>query len=109
MDYKDNMKRMGIECPGPEPEGETPAPENQAFVSACMSAASARAASVGWRLGKSILTHSDAWGFLFRIDLQSPDESQNLYVSHRLVFWSAGKAPTIAGTALFPDFDLKPL
>jgi hypothetical protein len=95
--------------PGPEPDGETPVPENSAFVSACMSVVSDRAAAMGWRLGNSILTHSDVWGFVFRIDLKSKYRVQNSGLSHRFVCWSAEEDDTVAGTALLSGLRLKSL
>jgi len=89
--------------PGPVPDGETPVSENPAFVSACMSVVSGRAALRGWRLGNSILTHSDVWGFVFRIDIQSRYQVQNSAVSHRFICWSAEEDDTVMGTAIVLD------
>lgn len=96
-------------CPDPEPDGETRVHDNPAFVNKCMSNISNRATSLGWRLGNSILTRSDVWGFVFRIDLRSRREVQSSEISHRFICWSAEKDDTIAGTALVPAFKLKPL
>jgi hypothetical protein len=95
--------------PGPEPDGETPVSENRSFISACMSTASRDAAAMGWRLGKSILTHSDIWGFVFRIDIQSKHQTQGSKPTHRFICWSAEGDDTVAGTALVPGYKLKPL
>jgi hypothetical protein len=103
------MNYTEIMCPGPVPDGETPVSENPAFVSACMSTVSDHAAAIGWSFGNSILTHSDIWGFVFRIDLQSKYRVENSRISHRFVCWSAETDDAIMGTALFPGLELKPL
>jgi hypothetical protein len=95
--------------PGPTPEGETPVTDNPPFVNACTTLASSQAASFGLRFGKSILTHSDVWGFIWRIDFlvkeQRPDSKQVC----RLVCWSAEDNNEIMGTATFVAQPLEPL
>ncbi len=95
--------------PGPEPDGETPVSDNPAFVSACMSVVLRDAAVMGCRLGSYILTHSDVWGFVFRIDLQSKYRIQSSKPTHRFICWSAEEDDKVAGTALIPGYKLKPL
>jgi hypothetical protein len=82
-----------------EPDKETVA-DNPAFVSACMARVSARAAAVGWRLGNSILTHSDIWGFVFRIDIQIEGEGHYPEFAQRYICWSGDQDDSIAGTAV---------
>lgn len=74
-----------------------------------MSKVSSRAELMGLRLGRSALTHSDIWGFVFRIDLRSRNQSQSAEISHRFVCWSAEKDDVVMGTVLIPGFKLKPL
>lgn len=95
--------------PGPVPDGETLASENPAFVSACMTIASGDAEAVGWRLGKSILTHSDIWGFVFRIDIETKHQDQSAQLVRRFICWSAEEKDTVAGTAMISGRKLKPL
>src|ERR1700693_3721235 len=87
-------------CPGPVPEDETVTVEKPAFVSACMSIASSDAAALGWRLGKSILTHSDVWGFVWRIDFRTKDHAQDPEFANRLVCWGSEDG-TALGTATY--------
>jgi hypothetical protein len=96
-------------CPGPVPDGETPAPENPAFVSACISVISSDAAATGWHLGNSILTHNDVWGFVFRIDIQPEPRTENSERVSRFVCWSAEEDDTVAGTAVYSARKIKPL
>ncbi len=103
------MNQTERRYPGPVPDGETPVLENPTFVNACMSVVSGRAASIGWRLGKSILTRSDVWGFVFRIDLQSKHQVQSAEVGHRFICWRAQEDDAVMGSALIPGRNLKPL
>jgi hypothetical protein len=98
-------ERHGENAPGLEPDGETPVSENPSFVSACLSIASRDAAALGWRLGKSILTYSYVWGFVFRIDIQSKYQIQNSKLTHRFICWSAEEDDKVAGTALIPGYN----
>jgi hypothetical protein len=109
MSHTNNLNRSERICPAPEPDGETPVPENPAFLSACMRKISTRAALSGARLGKSLLTHSEIWGFVFRIDIQSKAKAQNPEFNHRFICWSAEEDDAVMGTALIPGYKLKPL
>lgn len=95
--------------PSPTPDGEMAVTDNPPFVNACMTFASSLAASHGLRFGKSMLTHSDVWGFVWRIDFlvkeQRPDSKQVC----RLVCWSAEDNNEIMGTATFVAQLLEPL
>jgi hypothetical protein len=95
-----------LSFPGAVPDGETAAPENQPFVSMCTSKASRIAAARGWRLGKSLLTHSDTWGFIWRIDFKYQDDDSR-FVS-RFVCWSLEGDPAVYGTAMYHE-NLEPL
>lgn len=96
-------------CPGPKPDGETAVAENPPFVSACMSLASGEAASLGGRLGKSLLTHSDIWGFIWRVDFQTKYLGQDGKFVIRFVCWSGEDDNAIMGTATYPAMGLEPL
>lgn len=95
-------------CPGPAPEGETGAAENPAFVSACMSVVSDHAAAYGWRLRNSMLTHSDVWGFVWRIDFLTKDQDPDSKFVARMVCWSAQEHATVVGTATYFAQPLEP-
>ena len=92
--------------PGPEPDGETPASENPAFVSACRSIVSERASALGWRLEKSILTHSDVWGLVWRIDFKARGHPEGSHYVNRVICWGSADG-TVLGTATV--FGQKPL
>ena len=95
--------------PGPKPNGETAGVENHAFVTACMSLASSEAASVGGRLGKSLLTHSDIWGFIWRVDFLMNYLGPDRKFVTRFVCWSPEGNDAVMGTASYPAWGLEPL
>lgn len=84
--------------PSAVPKGETVVAGNPIFVNACMSIVSIDASSLGWRLGKSILTHSDVWGLVWRIDFQVPDQSADLELINRFICWGSADGGVL-GTA----------
>jgi hypothetical protein len=94
--------------PSPVPEGETTAAEEPAFVHACMSTASDLAAAHDWRLGRSILTHSDVWGLVWRIDFRVKDQSQESKLINRFVCWGTADGE-ILGTATVVRQNVEPL
>lgn len=91
--------------PSPLPDGEAPA-DNAAFVSACISVASDRAAALGWRLGKSVLTRSDIWGLVWRVDFKAKDHRENSPHVSRMILWGTADG-VVLGTATI--FGQKPL
>jgi len=100
------MNETEIPCPGPVPENETPETDNPVFVSACMAVTSVDAASLGWRLGKSVLTHSDLWGLVWRIDFRAPGHPEDSDYVNRRICWGT-KDGEVLGTATV--FGQKPL
>jgi hypothetical protein len=95
--------------PGPAPEGETSVAENPAFVSACMSMISGHAAAYGWQLRNSKLTHSDVWGFVWRIDFLTKEQDPGSKSVARMVCWSAQEDAALVGTATYFAYPLEPL
>ena len=96
-------------CPGPAPKDETRVAENPAFISACMSVVSDHADAYGWRLRNSMLTHSDAWGFVWRIDFLTKDQDPESAFVARMVCWSAEEDARVMGTATYFGRPLEPL
>lgn len=94
--------------PGPVPNGETPVADNPCFVGACMSVVSDHAAAYDWRLKNSKLTHSEVWGFVWRIDFLTRDQDPNSKFVARMVCWSARKDATVMGTATYFAQQLEP-
>lgn len=92
--------------PNPEPAGEAAAAENSAFVNACKAVVSDRAAALGWHLGRSILTWSEVWGLVWRIDFKAKDHPESSPLVNRVICWG-GPDGTVSGTATI--FGQKPL
>jgi len=84
--------------PSAEPNGETAAAENSVFVNACMSMISDRAAALGWHLGRSLLTRSDVWGLVWRIDFKAKDHPESSPYVNRVICWGSPDG-TVSGTA----------
>ena len=92
--------------PSPESDGEAAVAESPAFVTACNSIVSDRATALGWRLGKSILTHSDVWGLVWRIDFQAKGHPEGSHYVNRVICWGSADG-RVLGTATV--FGQKPL
>jgi len=71
-----------------------------------MSLVSDRAAALGWRLGKSVLTHSNVWGLVWRIDFLAKGHPEGLHDVIRMICWGSADG-TVLGTATV--FGRKPL
>ena len=95
-------------CRGPVPDGETAVGENPSFISACMSVVSDHADAFGWRVRNSILTHTDFWGFVWRIDFLTKDQDPSSEFVARMVCWSAEDDAAVMGTATYFAQQLEP-
>jgi hypothetical protein len=95
-------------CPNPDPGEETPVADSPAFVSRCMSEISKYAAELDWRLGKSLLTHSDTWGLVLRIDFRTKAGYEDSNFMNRTVCWGSADG-TLVGTATFFGEKFEPL
>jgi len=100
------MKEIKRLFPNPSPEGEAPVTESAVFVRACMSLVSDRAAALGWHLGKSVLTQSNVWGLVWRIDFLAKGHPEGLRDVNRMICWGLADG-TVLGTATV--FGRKPL
>ena len=93
------MKEAERLYPSAEPAGESPVAENPAFVNACRSIVSDHAAALGWSLGRSLLTRSEAWGLAWRIDFKGKRHPESLPPVNRFICWG-GPDGTVSGTAM---------
>jgi hypothetical protein len=55
----------------------------------------------GWRFGNSILTRSDTWGLVWRIDFQIKDQPTDWPTVNRIVCWRPPGQDGIAATFAF--------
>jgi hypothetical protein len=92
--------------PSPEPAGESVATEYPAFVNACRAIVSDNAAALGWHLGRSLLTRSEVWGLVWRIDFEAKGHPEGSPLVNRVICWG-GPDGTVSGTATV--FGQKPL
>lgn len=82
------MNWMDSSYPSLVPDGETKVEDNAAFLAACSSKASSFATAHGWYLGGSVLTHSDKWGLVYRIDYRIKGQTPNSSVVNRFICWA---------------------
>src|SRR6516165_11079464 len=68
------------------PEGETVVPESPSFLAACLSHSNQMVQSSGWLLGTQLLTRSDKWGAIWRVDFKIPGEDISPLVN-RIICW----------------------
>ncbi len=84
--------------PSPEPDGETVVSESPAFVDACTSRICEFATELGWTLEKSVLTRSDMWGLVWRIDFKAEGHPEHSDTVNRHICWGSADG-TILGSA----------
>jgi hypothetical protein len=87
--------------PSALPDGEAAMAGAPSFESACMSVVSDLATVHGWHLGKSILTRSDVWGLVWRIDFQVRGQSQDSKLINRYVCWGTADGKVLGTAAIF--------
>ena len=79
------------------PTDETVLASDPAFESECMSAISDQAKDLRWRFRSSVLTKSEKWGIIWRVDFDTP-ESANTSFINRVTCWrtpeETGNGPT---------------
>jgi hypothetical protein len=68
------------------PSGEKAWPENLLFAETCLSKVNEIAAKSEWRLGAKLLTQSDRWGLILRIDFDIAGEISTSRVN-RIICW----------------------
>lgn len=74
---------------------------NPAFVSACMSIVSAHASDLGWHLEKSILTRSDVWGLVWRVDFVAREHPEGLREVNRVICWGTADGQVLGTATVF--------
>lgn len=62
------------ESPPLSPEGEKIVQGDPSFVAACQERIRYLASTGLWKLGKPLLTHSDKWGLVWRVDFEYPHD-----------------------------------
>jgi hypothetical protein len=81
------------------PEGETVVAGEARFVDACRSAIADDARKFGWSFGNSILTQSEKWGLVWRVDFFTPANGVNSVLVNRAICWGQSDG-TVNGKVL---------
>jgi hypothetical protein len=66
------------------PDGERVVPDNPAFVAGCLT--KLRARLTRYKLGTQLVSESDRWGTVLRIDFEIPDLDADHHVN-RIICW----------------------
>jgi hypothetical protein len=80
--------------PSSTPQDEIALDDESSFVDECMARIADDVERFGWRLGKSIVTRSNEWGLVWRVDLL---ETPSLGRIRRIICW---RPPGSDGTGL---------
>jgi hypothetical protein len=96
------------EPPPVEPDGETMLTDKPIFVAACEAAVADDVQQFQWHLGNSLLTQTEKWELVWRIDFTVPGNPTTLNRINRAVFWGEADG-TINGMAVAFDQQVVPL
>ena len=82
------MSAEGVELdiPSMAPEGENVLPENTTFAAECLLPWNDLITKTGWVLGAPLVTQSERWGEILRVDFKIPGEDLSPLVN-RLICW----------------------
>jgi hypothetical protein len=95
------------EIPPMVPDRETVVAHEPIFVEACTAAFAADAEKFGWSYGKSLLTRSQKWGLIWRVDFVIPERAASSRWINRAMCW--GSAGSVKGTAVGFGQQIAPL
>src|SRR6266576_3728575 len=83
------------------PENEVELQSDPPFVATCMARIENDAEKLGWRFGNSILTRSDNWGLVWRVDFHTKSEPADSTSVNRVVCWRRPSEDGIAVAFFF--------
>jgi hypothetical protein len=98
---------MADETPPMVPDRETVVADEPFFVDACKAAFADAAQRLGWSFGKSLLTQSQKWGLVWRVDFVIPGHPTNSRWINRAMCW--GNAGGVEGMAVAFGQQIAPL
>jgi hypothetical protein len=81
-----NAQSEELDVPSIAPEGEKVLPANSSFAADCLLPWNDLITKSGWVLGVSIVTQSERWGEVLRVDFKIPGEDLSPLVN-RLICW----------------------
>jgi len=87
--------------PNPSPQSEKILTSDASFIAQCKSYIEADVQQFRWVLGKSILTRSEEFGLVWRVDFELPGESSDYGLVNRIVCWRPPGSDDIGASFLF--------
>lgn len=90
---------QSLETPNADPGTESVLPNTGAFVDACLKHVAGLVDRLGWQLGQSLLTRSDQWGLVWRVDFTTVNSIAASKSVRRYVCWGTPDGE-ILGTKL---------
>jgi hypothetical protein len=107
----DPMKKTGQLFPPLVPEGEVVLTPDPAFEAECMSEISGQARENRWQFRNSLLTKSEDWGIILRVDFDTPAVPVSSGFINRVICWrtpeESGNGPS--GTTIAFGQRISPL
>jgi hypothetical protein len=82
-------------------DNELVLPADPAFEQECMAAISEDIERFGYRLKNSLMTKSEEWGLIWRVDFETPGVSFSTGFINRLTFWRPSDAPELGMSIVF--------
>jgi hypothetical protein len=95
------------EIPPLVPDRETVVAYEPIFVEACTAAFADDAVKFGWSYGKSLLTRSQKWGLVWRVDFVIAERAASSRFVNRAMCW--GSAGNVEGKAVAFGQQIAPL
>jgi len=94
--------------PDAVPTGEAVLSDESHFVDACKSAIAEDARKFGWSFGSSLLTRSEQWGLVWRVDFFVPGHATDSPFVNRAICWGEPNG-TVNGKAIVFGKRMAPL
>ena len=95
--------------PPTAPQRETIQHGNLEFVAECRARVTEIAQRLGWRLDGTLLTRSEEWGLIWRIDFRIPTNGPDSLRINRVICWSKHGTVEDIATATVYGQDVAPL
>ena len=77
---------QGVESPSLDPDGQIVTADNTAFTEKCLSLIDKFSLGKNWRLRQPLLTRSEKWGVVWRVDFTISDADSS-HLVNRIVCW----------------------
>ena len=77
---------QGVDSPSLDPDGHIVTADNTTFTGKCLSLVDKFSSGNNWRLGQPLLTRSERWGLVWRVDFTFSDAEPS-HLVNRIVCW----------------------